>query len=71
ILLESGSLYFTSLRPQNHSLVPHHRKHGSRKAFPGGSKGNKAFQLCSCRDGKLFVAHPRKTCIADYHICSH
>ncbi|XP_040564178.1 gamma-sarcoglycan [Lepeophtheirus salmonis] len=79
ILFESGSLYFSSLKPQNHSSsnsgsnASHHRKYSSRKkqGNSSGFKGSSSYQLCSCRDGKLFVAHPRKSCVADYHICSH
>ncbi|CAB4062195.1 unnamed protein product [Lepeophtheirus salmonis] len=79
ILFESGSLYFSSLKPQTHSSsnsgsnASHHRKYSSRKkqGNSSGFKGSSSYQLCSCRDGKLFVAHPRKSCVADYHICSH
>jgi len=28
------------------------------------------YQLCSCSDGKLFMASPNSLCLADYHICN-
>ncbi|CAB4062197.1 unnamed protein product [Lepeophtheirus salmonis] len=79
VLIQGPKIEESSLKPQTHSSsnsgsnASHHRKYSSRKkqGNSSGFKGSSSYQLCSCRDGKLFVAHPRKSCVADYHICSH
>lgn len=30
----------------------------------------KTYQLCSCKDGRLFMVSPSSSCVADYHICA-
>lgn len=59
ITLNSGALKIPNLTLSN----------ATNSYFRKSSNLN-TFQLCSCADGKLFMAEPNSLCLADYHICS-
>ena len=44
--------------------------HRQRTSSRPPIKKVKTYQLCSCKDGRLFMVSPSSSCVADYHICA-
>ena len=60
ITLNSGALKMPNLILTNLTSSSYFRK----------KTNTNTYQLCSCSDGKLFMAEPNSLCLADYHICA-